>query len=111
MPSLHDARLSSLLGALMSAAYCIIAVAMSATVKPGPEVSIQQVKDSMCSALSAFWESLCQYLRYSVIGVLGNSRRNPFGSTCASVRASVSPFVLLQLVGAVSLPLIPPGNV
>lgn len=39
MPSLHDARLSSLLGALMSAAYCIIAVAMSATVKPGPEVS------------------------------------------------------------------------
>jgi hypothetical protein len=41
MPSLHDARLSSLLGALMSAAYCIIAVAMSATVKPGPEVSLQ----------------------------------------------------------------------
>lgn len=39
MPSLHDARLSSLLGALMSAAYCIIAVAMSATVKPGPEVN------------------------------------------------------------------------
>jgi amino acid permease len=34
MPSLHDARLSSLLGALMSAAYCIIAVAMCATVKP-----------------------------------------------------------------------------
>lgn len=39
MPSLHDARLSSLLGALMSAAYCIIAVAMSATIKPGPEVN------------------------------------------------------------------------
>jgi hypothetical protein len=36
MPSLHDARLVSLLGALMSAAYCIIAIAMSATVKHGP---------------------------------------------------------------------------
>lgn len=33
LPSLHDARLSSLLGALMSAAYCIIAIAMSASVK------------------------------------------------------------------------------
>ena len=39
MPSLHDARLCSLLGALMSVAYCTIAVAMSATVKPGSEVS------------------------------------------------------------------------
>lgn len=39
LPSLHDARLSSLLGAIMSAAYCIIAVAMSATVHPGKEVN------------------------------------------------------------------------
>jgi hypothetical protein len=39
MPSLHDARLSSLLGALMSAAYCVIAVGMSASVRPGPEVN------------------------------------------------------------------------
>jgi hypothetical protein len=39
LPSLHDARLISLLGALMSAGYCLIAVVMSATVHPGPEVS------------------------------------------------------------------------
>jgi hypothetical protein len=39
LPSLHDAHLVLLLGALMSAAYCIIAMAMSATVRPGPEVN------------------------------------------------------------------------
>jgi hypothetical protein len=39
MPNLHDARLSSLLGAAMSVCYCAIAVGMSASVKPGPEVS------------------------------------------------------------------------
>lgn len=33
LPSMHDVRLVSLLGALMSAAYCLIAVAMSASVK------------------------------------------------------------------------------
>lgn len=36
---MHDVRLISLLGALMSAAYCIIAVVMSATVRPGPDVN------------------------------------------------------------------------
>jgi hypothetical protein len=40
MPSLHDARLCSLLGALMSVAYCTIAVAMSATVHPSSEVCV-----------------------------------------------------------------------
>ena len=44
MPSLHDARLVSLLGALMSAAYCIIAVVMSATIKPGSEVNYDPAK-------------------------------------------------------------------
>lgn len=39
LPSMHDARLVSLMGALMSAAYCTIAVVMSAAVKPGPEVN------------------------------------------------------------------------
>jgi hypothetical protein len=39
LPSLHDARLISLLGALMSAAYCAIAVVMCATVRPGLNVN------------------------------------------------------------------------
>jgi hypothetical protein len=39
LPSFDHIRFVSLLGALMSAAYCIIAVVMSATVKPGPEVN------------------------------------------------------------------------
>jgi len=39
LPSLHDARLISLLGALMSASYCLIAIVMSGTVRPGPEVN------------------------------------------------------------------------
>lgn len=39
LPSLHDARLISLLGALMSASYCLIAIVMSATVRPGPDVN------------------------------------------------------------------------
>lgn len=39
LPSLHDARLVSLLGALMSAAYSLIALVMSATVRPGPEIN------------------------------------------------------------------------
>lgn len=33
LPTLHDARLVSLLGTLMSAAYCLIAVVMCATIK------------------------------------------------------------------------------
>lgn len=44
MPSLHDARLVSLLGALMSAAYCIIAVGMCATIRPGPNVNYDPAK-------------------------------------------------------------------
>jgi len=39
LPSLHDARLISLLGALMSASYCLIAIVMSATVRPGPDIN------------------------------------------------------------------------
>jgi len=39
LPSMHDVRLISLLGALMSAAYCTIAIVMSATVRPGPDVN------------------------------------------------------------------------
>jgi hypothetical protein len=39
LPSLHDARLVSLLGALMSAAYCIIAIVMSATVQRSAAVN------------------------------------------------------------------------
>lgn len=34
LPSMHDVRLVSLLGILMSAAYCIIAIVMSAKVHP-----------------------------------------------------------------------------
>lgn len=36
---MHDVRLISLLGALMSAAFCTIAIVMSATVRPGPDVN------------------------------------------------------------------------
>lgn len=39
LPSFNDLRFVSLLGALMSGAYCIIAIAMSATVRPGPSVN------------------------------------------------------------------------
>lgn len=39
LPSMHDVRLISLLGALMSAAYCTIAIVMSATVRPGADVN------------------------------------------------------------------------
>eukprot|EP00878_Enallax_costatus_P027683 GHUV01029826.1.p1 GENE.GHUV01029826.1~~GHUV01029826.1.p1 ORF type:complete len:253 (+),score=58.01 GHUV01029826.1:364-1122(+) len=39
LPSFDDLRMVSLLGALMSLAYCTIAVAMSATVNPGTSVN------------------------------------------------------------------------
>jgi hypothetical protein len=39
LPSFNDLRFVSLLGALMSAAYCCIAIVMSGTVHPGPDVN------------------------------------------------------------------------
>lgn len=39
LPSFNDLRLVSLLGALMSLAYCTIAVVMSATVQPSSSVN------------------------------------------------------------------------
>jgi hypothetical protein len=39
LPSFDDIRWVSLLGSLMSMAYCIIAFAMSASVKPEPSVN------------------------------------------------------------------------
>lgn len=39
LPSFNDLRYVSLLGALMSAVYCTIAIVMSGTVRPGPDVN------------------------------------------------------------------------
>lgn len=39
LPSFNDLKFVSLLGALMSAAYCCIAIVMSGTVHPGPDVN------------------------------------------------------------------------
>ena len=38
LPNFSDLSVVSLLGAVMSIGYCTIAVAMAATVRPGPEV-------------------------------------------------------------------------
>lgn len=87
LPSLHDARLVSLLGALMSAAYCIIAVAMSATVKPGPEVQYNPAavpRSGLTRAMGIFNAMTTIFFAYGghnvaleIQATIGITERNP----------------------------------